>query len=45
MTLLMSAGMAQPGASADQQKRLAAMAETARMAHTVQPSRATEPVK
>jgi uncharacterized membrane protein len=32
MTLLMSAGMVQPGGGADQQKRLAAMAETARLA-------------
>jgi len=32
MTLLMSAGMVQPGGNGDQQKRLAAMAETARVA-------------
>jgi uncharacterized membrane protein len=32
MTLLMSAGMVQPNGGADQQKRLAAMAQTARLA-------------
>jgi uncharacterized membrane protein len=32
MTLLMSAGMVQPNGSADQQRRLAAMAQTARLA-------------
>jgi uncharacterized membrane protein len=32
MTLLMSAGMVQPGGGADQQQRLATMAETARLA-------------
>jgi uncharacterized membrane protein len=37
MTLLMSAGMAQPG-GADQQKKLAALAETARAAHTPRPT-------
>ena len=31
MTLLMSAGMVQPGGSGDQQKRLAALAEAARV--------------
>jgi uncharacterized membrane protein len=35
MTLLMSAGMVQPGGSAEQQKRLAALAETARAARAV----------
>jgi uncharacterized membrane protein len=35
MTLLMSAGMVQPGGSTDQQKRLAALAETARAARAV----------
>jgi uncharacterized membrane protein len=35
MTLLMSAGIAQPGGSADQQKKLAALAETARAAQAV----------
>jgi uncharacterized membrane protein len=38
MTLLMSAGMAQPGGT-DQQKRLAALAESARAARTIAPSR------
>src|SRR5215475_4985308 len=42
MTLLMSAGMVQPGGGADQQKRLAAMAETARLAAR---ARAAAPVK
>ena len=32
MTLIMSAGMVQPGGNGDQQKRLAALAETARIA-------------
>jgi uncharacterized membrane protein len=41
MTLLMSAGVAQPGAT-DQQKKLAALAEAARLA---QPSRKTAPAK
>ena len=36
MTLLMSAGMVQPGGNADQQRRLAALAETARAAQAVQ---------
>jgi len=39
MTLLMSAGMAQPGSSGDQQRKLAALAEAARIARTTQPSR------
>lgn len=44
MTLLMSAGMVQPGAN-DQQKKLAALAETARMAQAAQASRPTSPAK
>jgi uncharacterized membrane protein len=42
MTLLMSAGMVQPGGSNDQQRRLAAMAQTARLAAQ---ARAAAPVK
>jgi uncharacterized membrane protein len=34
MTLLMSAGMVQPGGDRDQQKKLAALAETARVAES-----------
>lgn len=45
MTLIMSAGMVQPGGDGDQQKRLAAMAETARAARAAQEKRAAEPVK
>src|SRR5262245_64899733 len=41
MTLLMSAGMVQPGGGADQQKKLAALAETARLARAAPASRAT----
>jgi uncharacterized membrane protein len=44
MTLLMSAGMAQPGGG-DQQRKLAALAETARAAQVGQTSRATAPAK
>jgi uncharacterized membrane protein len=44
MTLLMSAGMVQPGAN-DQQKKLAALAETARLAQAAQTSRTTAPAK
>jgi uncharacterized membrane protein len=44
MTLLMSAGMVQPGGN-DQQKKLAALAETARLAQTAQTSRTTAPAK
>ncbi len=44
MTLLMSAGMVQPGA-ADQQKNLAALADAARMARQAQASRTSEPVQ
>ena len=44
MTLLMSAGMVQPGGSAEQQKRLAALAETARVASAAQTSRPAAPV-
>lgn len=42
MTLLMSAGMVQPG---DQQRRLAALAETARSARAAQASRTVAPAK
>src|SRR5437762_13652950 len=42
MTLLMSAGMVQPG---DQQKKLAALAETARAAGAAQANRAAAPAK
>jgi len=47
MTLLMSAGMAQPGGGGtDQQKKLSALADAARVAHAVQPARPTAaPVK
>jgi len=45
MTLLMSAGMVQPGANGDAQKRLAVMAETARAAQVMRANRTTEPVK
>jgi uncharacterized membrane protein len=44
MTLLMSAGMVQPGGS-DQQKRLSALAETARSARMEQPDRTAAPAK
>jgi uncharacterized membrane protein len=44
MTLLMSAGMVQPG-SADQQKKLAALAEAARIARPGQGSRTTAPAE
>ena len=42
MTLLMSAGMVQPGGN-DQQKKLAALAETARLRARAQASRTTAP--
>ena len=42
MTLLMSAGMVQPG---DQQRKLAALAETARAARAAQANRAAAPAK
>jgi uncharacterized membrane protein len=42
MTLLMSAGMVQPG---DQQKKLAALAEAARVARAAQPNRKAAPAK
>ena len=42
MTLLMSAGLVQPG---DQQKKLAALAEAARVARASQPNRAAAPAK
>jgi uncharacterized membrane protein len=45
MTLLMSAGMVQPGASADQQKKLATLAETARVARAAQPKPTAAPVQ
>jgi len=44
MTLLMSAGMAQPGGG-DQQRKLAALAEAARAAQAAQPKHATAPAK
>src|SRR5256886_6698357 len=44
MTLLMSAGMAQPGGS-EQQKKVAALAETARVAHAAQATRTAAPAK
>jgi len=44
MTLLMSAGMAQP-AAAEGQKKLSALAETARVAHATRSSPSTAPVK
>jgi uncharacterized membrane protein len=40
MTLLMSAGMAQPGGGGDAQKKLAALADTARVARAAQPKSA-----
>ncbi|HEY7663782.1 MAG TPA: DUF502 domain-containing protein [Xanthobacteraceae bacterium] len=45
MTLLMSAGMVQPGGGADQQKKLAALAETARVAQVARPSRTAAPAR
>jgi len=45
MTLLMSAGMVQPSGGADQQKKLAALAETARIARAAPASRTTAPAK
>jgi uncharacterized membrane protein len=45
MTLLMSAGMVQPGGNADQQKKLAVLAETARVAGAAHASRPTAPAK
>jgi len=45
MTLLMSAGMVQPGGGTDQQKKLAALAETARLARAAPASRTTAPAK
>ena len=44
MTLLMSAGMVQPG-SDDQQKKLAALADTARFARASRPSPTTAPAQ
>jgi uncharacterized membrane protein len=45
MTLLMSAGMVQPGGDEQQQKRLAALAETAQLAQTARPSHTAAPAK
>jgi uncharacterized membrane protein len=45
MTLLMSAGMVQPGAGADQQKRLSALADAARVARAAPANRPTVPAK
>jgi uncharacterized membrane protein len=45
MTLLMSAGMVQPGGGEQQQKRLAALAETAQLAQTARPSHTAAPAK
>ncbi len=45
MTLLMSAGMAQPGAAADQQKKLSALADAARVAHAAQLDPTAAPAK
>src|SRR5215472_3111108 len=45
MTLLMSAGMVQPGSGNEQQKRLSALAETAQKARAAQVSRTTAPAK
>ena len=39
MTLLMSAGVVQPGGSDDQQKKLSALAETARLVHAARDQR------
>ena len=44
MTLVMSAGIAQPG-GADQQRKLATLAQTARLAQSVQASRPPVPAK
>jgi len=41
MTLLMSAGMVQPGGGADQQKRLSALADAARVARAAPANRTT----
>jgi uncharacterized membrane protein len=45
MTLLMSAGMVQPGGGEQQQKRLAALAETAQVAQMARPSHTAAPAK
>ncbi len=45
MTLLMSAGMAQPNGGEQQQKKLAALAETARIARTAPATPPTAPAK
>src|SRR5499425_2159240 len=43
MTLLMSAGMVQPNGGSDQQRKLAALAEAARVARAAQTNRAAAP--
>ena len=45
MTLLMSAGMVQPGGGADQQKRLSALADATRVARAAPANRPTVPAK
>jgi uncharacterized membrane protein len=45
MTLLMSAGMVQPGSGSEQQKKLSALAETAQAARAAQAVRTTAPAK
>src|SRR5712692_2448522 len=45
MTLLMSAGMVQPGGGIDQQKKLSALADTARVARAAQADRTAAPAK
>ena len=45
MTLLMSAGMVQPGGGADQQKKLSALADAARVARAAPANRTTVPAK
>ena len=45
MTLLMSAGMVQPGGGADQQKRLSTLADAARVARAAPANRPTVPAK
>jgi uncharacterized membrane protein len=44
-TLIMSAGMIQPGGAGEQQQKLSAMAATARAAQAVRDLQAKEPVK
>src|SRR5882672_5297135 len=45
MTLLMSAGMAQPGGGTDPQRKLSALADAARVARAAQQSRTAAPAK